>query len=330
MPQYAFDPTAALPDNKITNEVRSITQVSGIAGTGYAVIPNAAPFYRQGFALVRKSNGDILTEGVDYDFIYPWTQATDWIGKDVFGGFIFTDPNFNDDVAYTYQTIGGTYVENHPATRTEGFKQIGTVLSLDWSTLPETFPPTPHSHPLENLEGMQQIYTQLTQIKEAIESPERAIALEDITDIDAQFITPILQSLSQVESQVAAYGPYAPAISSLQTKMADLWPYSSITETNAHFSIPIAGFFHIRVGSVTFTPGVDEPNQLGWAAFPNKTVYFNASVSLDDTNTTYADGHTVEWSKPNANGITSLQVSVNNWDGVETATRRLYYIAVGV
>ena len=339
MPQYAFDPTAALPSNRINNELRSINQVSGIAGTGYVVIPNAAPFYRENFALVRKSNGDILTEGTHFHLVYPWQQASDWIGKDVFGGFVFTDPNFADDVAYSYQTIGGTYVENHPVTMEEGFKLIGTVLTLDWDTLPTTFPPTPHSHPLENQPGMAQVFALLGDIKEAIESPERAIALADITDIDVGFINPILASLSQVESILGAYGPYAPAISSLQSKMADLHPYASINPTHTAFAIPLGGFFHIRVGYIDFTPDLgaipdpvtNAPGSLTWTAFPNKALFVKLDVTLATNPDVYAPGHDIDYSTPQANGLDVLNITINSWDdSTDNQTRRLHYFAVGI
>lgn len=291
MPQYAYDYSGVLPANLIQNELRTINTVAGSPGYGFLVIPDAAPFYSNSLVVVHNdavTGNTILQQGIDYQLCYPWQQAKNVSGFDVHGGFILTNPNFLGTLEYRYQTIGGTYVQNRPAGRTEGFYALSQPILIDWDTAPASFPSTPHTHPLEELNGMAQIYAKLDALKEAIEAQPYKFRLEDMADVDTQFIGPMLLALSGIEAQLENNNWLISTLNNLQLKMGELFHYATTPNgATTNVSFQIGGKLHCKILRYSVANGTDLPSNITFpAAFPTKCLFSHCSLTRD----TYVGG----------------------------------------
>lgn len=327
--QYPFDYTGVLPENYIVNESRSITTGNGF--NNYCVVPSAAPFFAEGFTLV-DAQGHTLIEGDDYLFCYPVETATLAIGKPIYGGYVFVNPNYSGQTFHNYHTIGGIWVENKPAAIVEGFTAIAAVITLDWSTMPFEFPPTPHSHALtEGLAGMNQIKVVLEQIQLALENTDRRIYTDDVEDLGIEFIAPVLAKLSDIAASLAGNGTNDSVINDLVARVQKLDPFATVDGEENVYKIPIGGFFHVIVGRIAFTPPSSPLNLTFGPTFSTKCIAVHLSVCNQDENATVAlDKIDIAHSAPTTSGIDSIRMTMTLPAPTATAPRWLQYIAIGI
>lgn len=204
MSLFPFDPIGNLTSNRILNELHTITEVNG-ADHAYFV-PRNAPFYNDSLHVVDTVNSQTLKLGEDYFFIYPFEDASLKTGMAVTGGIGFYDTNRNGSYKLSYQTLGGDYVNEESQAIQDGLEALDNLMHPDWSQLvnvPAVFPPTPHTLRLDHVAGIAGVIAQLDAIAAAVASPERRIMLEDIVDLDTQYIDPLMANLSGLRSAIS-------------------------------------------------------------------------------------------------------------------------------
>lgn len=200
MPTYVFDPTGQLPANRIPNEPAVISSINGV--NNFLFVPEDGPFFGDtSFTLVSPS-GNILEPGDDYLFVYQWQQASDVTSKEVYGAVVLTSPTAAPGTyRMTYQTIGGEYVDTPPTVLISQYVDLQSILNLDFSTVPVTFPITPHQQPLDSLNGAQQIVDRLIDIAQAVANPDLEIRTSDIVDF-GQVTNPLISELSAIVTAI--------------------------------------------------------------------------------------------------------------------------------
>ena len=169
---YPVDYSGTNSGNLISNEVVTLT-----TATVRAFSPLYSPFFSDSMQIKDVTSGLTLSSN-QYKLYYLNATASALlpIGKEVYSIVIITDSNVSNNLAVTYQTIGGSY--------TTGYETITTLVNnllttpaisnsnpLDWDALqnlPSAFPATLHLHTLGDTVGWEFIANQLEMIRVAI------------------------------------------------------------------------------------------------------------------------------------------------------------------
>lgn len=180
MSKYAFDPSGRLPANLIASEAHSVVTGNGV--NHFAIVPLEGPFHGDSLVIVAP-NGQPLVPNTDYNLSNHWRQASDAIGHDIYGSAYLTNRNPMVGTYYIrYQSIGGDYVDMPANAIVSGYYDLSANITVDWSTAPTTFPPTPHSERLSGIEGVGEILGAIDRLRGAVESRPTEIHLDDIVD----------------------------------------------------------------------------------------------------------------------------------------------------
>lgn len=134
MSAYPFDPSSASLLNKIVGEIVPLTFIN----IRYKyIIPAAAPFFSKELIIKHTNNSGvsrILRQGIDYNLVFPYYEATVSLNKEVYGGIQFLDIAINGNVTLVYQTVGGIWVP----TLAEVLSKFTDVATTPVSTLWES------------------------------------------------------------------------------------------------------------------------------------------------------------------------------------------------
>lgn len=169
---YPYDPTGTQAANKITAEHHVVTPPVNNAKANF-IVPTASPFF--GSTMVVRSGplitDPLLVEGVDYNLVLQFMEATNVLYTPIYGGIVFNDHGFSQDVYLTYQTLGGPYVAND-YTFVENFDQsLYHIRLVSWTQivgLTSGFPPLPHPTPAPDLTGMAALVAKIEELVTAI------------------------------------------------------------------------------------------------------------------------------------------------------------------
>lgn len=174
-----FDPTMTNPENLISAEPHDLSN-----NAAKVILLNEGAYYYDSIVIQDSTNNTTLTKGNDYKYIFFDSEASAAVdgGKDIVVGVSFNNPNITSDVLVTYHAIGGYYGQSLSLTR-ELTRLISAAQSglIPWSRVqaPASFPPAPHTHPLNQL-------TELYILKAEVEKLNNA--LRDSTSIGTSSI----------------------------------------------------------------------------------------------------------------------------------------------
>jgi len=199
MSLFTFDPVGNLNNNRIQNELHTVSVING-ADHNY-LVPEFAPFYDESVVLVDETTGLSLKEDVDYFFAYNFVEASEKVGKPISGAIVFVDPNRTGNYRLNYQTLGGEYIDDTTRAIQDGIDALVNINNVNWEDLvnvPAVFPPTPHTHRLSSVVGLNDILAKFTELEAAIRSPDRHIMLEDIIDLNTGLLDPIEANFSDI------------------------------------------------------------------------------------------------------------------------------------
>lgn len=204
MSLYPFDQTGLNPANRISNEAHVVSAINGV-GHNY-IVPENAPFFKESLVVVNSATGQILEPGVDYTFTHKFGEAEAHMARKLYGSFTFLNPNTTGTFRIAYQTLGGDFVTSFTRAIGNGIAALAGLLTVDWTTLsglPPTFPVTSHTHPVTGVDGVKQFLDIMALIKEGIIDPNQSLHLDDVTDLDKRFITPLLLGLQDIRATIA-------------------------------------------------------------------------------------------------------------------------------
>lgn len=171
---YPFDPTGTSPTNTVGNPNRETHVVTAsVGGNMNYIVPLAAPFFRLGL-VVEKIVGNVhtpLVEGVDYMLTHRFLAATQSLGKPVYGSISIINANLAGTVGLKYQTVGGDWTLDDVNIVRQLTNDMYNIRTVSWDQvagLPYAFPPGPHSQPLEDMKGYEDLLAKMDEIKAAI------------------------------------------------------------------------------------------------------------------------------------------------------------------
>lgn len=195
-----LDITGTNPANKIVDEPHTLApglQVRSIA-------PNLGPFFGESI-IVKNSSGVTLTRGTDYQLVELHQEATLKYGKEIFSVILIINSAVSSNVTITYQALGGHYTYNDNAI----INLYNTVITdnrpVNWANVlnkPDQYPPSVHSHLLEDVFGFEAVVDYLERIKRAITLGQTSIILEILQEIQNSIsVTPGTYTKVTVDNQ---------------------------------------------------------------------------------------------------------------------------------
>ena len=150
----------------VTNESHTVTAVN--ADTYHTLIPIHGPFFKDGFELVYISTSNVVTPlvaGVDYNFALMWISASRVLGDILYGAVTIQTPqNAGTYRINRYKTAGSPWslpinevyellVNNGYNPRLASWEQV--------IGQPAMYPPTPHTQPLTDFRGYDELIAAL-------------------------------------------------------------------------------------------------------------------------------------------------------------------------
>ena len=176
MPTYLYpeDRTGSAASNKITSELHSITFSSD--ADFHFIVPTFAPFFSEGFRLVRVVAGNRipLVESKDYHFGLRMMSISASAAKQVYGGIALL--NVSEDSVYeveTYQTVGGQWTLDTNGLAEVIANVVKNPRAMSWeqvAELPQIFNPTDHQWNYADMVGQSDVVQALVSIASAIAS----------------------------------------------------------------------------------------------------------------------------------------------------------------
>jgi len=164
IPRYELDPTGLNPSNRIIDEPYTLSN-----RTIRAISVNYGPFFKE--SLILKDGANTLTYGVDYVAAELHQEASLKYGKEICSVILIINPNVSSTGTVTYQTLGGSYLNDSYAIANLYESVINDTRPISWDNVynkPTTFPLTLHRHLLEDVYGFEPVVDALERIKQAI------------------------------------------------------------------------------------------------------------------------------------------------------------------
>ncbi len=159
---YQLDTTGTNPDNKITDEVHTLStkRVRTIA-------PIHNPFFKDSVVIKDTANNRILQD-TEYRFYSLQQLASAKYGKEIYNIVLITNTSVSSNISITYQTLGGEYNRSF-----DGIKELIEQLYDDnrpvsWpniSDVPESFDPLLHLHNVNDLIGFEYVVAALERLR---------------------------------------------------------------------------------------------------------------------------------------------------------------------
>lgn len=165
--RYPFDKSGRSPNNFIQDEPHELTP----GRERRIIVPRYIPFYTQSVIITDKATGVTLTTDDYYAGVFKETIQRE-VGKEVSSIIVITNKNVSDQVAVSYQTVGGQYA----LASADDIRQLLLNLSKDsrpvvFDTIigkPSRYPPTPHMHDIGDVYGFEYIVYAIDRLRQAI------------------------------------------------------------------------------------------------------------------------------------------------------------------
>lgn len=114
MIRYPYDPVGDNPVCKVEGERYAL---SSINNTYRCIVPEFAPFYREGLIIKSWPSGQTLTEGKHYELGLRYSRENEIATKPLFGAIRFMDTVLNGEIELVqYQTVGANFTRGGKKT----------------------------------------------------------------------------------------------------------------------------------------------------------------------------------------------------------------------
>lgn len=170
---YPYDPSGVASTNLIVDELHSVQPPSDITHASFIVL-HAAPFFMEGVEVYTGKNksGTRLIPNVDYIYTHKFVAGTQYLGRIIYGGIMFTNQNYTGNVYVTYQTLGGDFTVNDVAIIERITNEVySDVRFVTWDQIqgvPSAFPPDAHQHTVNDIKTLDDVHLALENIAAAI------------------------------------------------------------------------------------------------------------------------------------------------------------------
>lgn len=183
---FPLDITGTASTNRIVNEIVPIVPGSGdVTGPAPYVLLQYAPFFTN---IAIDHNGNTMYRGQHYDFIGQNIHASKYIGKELYAGIYFFNPDITGNIRVSYNTLGDTWVQNNYQHIATFFNTYYHQQMVSWDRVfgvPYQLPPIIHPEPLDSLMGMDDIVAKLEEIKSAIEDTDYSTVTNSINALSS-------------------------------------------------------------------------------------------------------------------------------------------------
>lgn len=279
---YTFDGSGIAAANLVSNENHVISSSNG-SDHNY-LVPRDAPFYNKSMVVVDADSGDILVEDTDYEFAWTFNEGESETGLSMSGSILLIDKLRTGTFKLRYQTIGGDFVTNTTRAINDGLATLIALRTTSWEALtgvPPTFPPTPHTQSVTEIESVTQIISEITRLVDALTTAPPYIKIADVQDLDTGFINPLITSINSIASAMNAkqYNTLHyetvkfPLITKVVTGVNDtVW-----TDSGLILEVTVSG---------TFMPSIDFKPLVG---ISSDTLFQNRILISKDNGATYID-----------------------------------------
>lgn len=202
---YPFDPNGNLVSNLINDEPHTLTSANGV--DYQYLVPRDAPFFDRTMVVVDAGTGEILTKGVDYDLGWKFDAGLSEVGEGLSGAVYLLDQNRNGNFKIRYQTLGGDFVTSATRAINDGLKTFSDLTVVTWddinpTTIPTSWPPTPHTHPVTEVEAVQEVIDAINNVANALLTAPPYIHVSDIIDFDDQYRLPMMSKLDDIAQAI--------------------------------------------------------------------------------------------------------------------------------
>lgn len=164
--RYALDPTGLNPNNAVSNEIKNLSPAQ-IRATA----PTYGPFFTESLTAYDHSNNRLLVKGVDYQCIEMLQEATLRFGKEIAQLILIINDAVSSNVRLNYQVLGGHYQNDNSGLVNIYNTYMADNRPVDWSRVlnkPFEYPPSLHTHFLQDVVGFEPIVVALERIRNAI------------------------------------------------------------------------------------------------------------------------------------------------------------------
>ena len=198
---YPLDPTGINPANLVVGEIHTT-----LNRTTRAVVTNYGAFFGSSMVIKDLATGVNLTSSQWYP-AQLYTQPTLQYGAPIYSLIMITDATVSDNIALTYQALGGPY-----STSQSALVDYINNLDLDsrpasWPDIinkPDAFTPSPHLHDVGTIYGFEYIVQALDNLTYAIQVGDAAYNDSLLAYVDAQNSN-LSAQLSALQAQLTAH-----------------------------------------------------------------------------------------------------------------------------
>lgn len=185
--RYPYDPVGDKAECKVVGERFAL---SSINNSYRCIIPDFAPFYRNGLELVSWPSGLPLVEGKHYELVMKYTEWREVAANPLFGGIRFMDTDIGGEIELkSYQTVGANF--------TRGGKELLTMLvnlmlspaTVTWENVINKFdeyPAMAHSQEWHDFINKEAIATSVDKITSAVQLHANEVKTESVDYLNAR------------------------------------------------------------------------------------------------------------------------------------------------
>ena len=165
--RYQLDTTGININNLVINEPHTL-----INKPVRVLVPLYGPFYSESLVIYDTAINRLLIKDIDFKIAGLLQEATLRFGKEICEVIVITNSSINTSISITYQTLGGLYQNNIDNLVTMYTNLLNDNRDVDWTTgllnKPMTFPPSDHTHVIQDWIGFQPIVTALERVANAV------------------------------------------------------------------------------------------------------------------------------------------------------------------
>ena len=198
---YPFNPHGNNSTCNVVNEEHQLTRFN--AQPYFFVIPKYAPFFACSINVTL--NNVELVEGTDYNLIMPYVSATRSTGHPIYAGIAF-NTNEGATAKISYMTLGGVWVNDTHDTWKILAEQTYNPRHVYYdqiTSVPDIFPPTPHSVQHRDFNEFGTILTSMGHIAKAIAQKDTPSHIMDyLIDTRSNKFTMLEQQLAQANARI--------------------------------------------------------------------------------------------------------------------------------
>lgn len=149
--------------------------------------PRYTPFYREGLKVYNQQTGAVYEEGKHYVLGHSYPEASQSIGRSVFGSIVFIDQSVAKLILVDYQALGGGWGVSEKDIAAELANRAENPIVRTYGQLNgqrESFPPVDHDQDLSDVKDMDAFVRSIYAVVAALEASAQGVNADHLADHD--------------------------------------------------------------------------------------------------------------------------------------------------